>query len=591
MRAIHTSSPSPLTPVASRRGGHRPWAWALVALATAWLTACGGGKSSTTEPPAEPTAARPSTEAESYRFLTQASFGPNATQSAELRRVGYARWIDAQLNTAPTVSHLQLVEASASVMGRTTPNAEDVNFSWWTHAVKDEGAQLRHRVAFALSEIFVVSTQTVDNGRTVASYLDMLTERANGSYRDLLEGVARHPAMGSYLSHLANRKEDGKGRVPDENFAREVMQLFSIGLYELDDSGQPRLVNGKPVETYSAADIKGLARVFTGWSWYIPPGKAGLVWWKCFWRGPECRDPSQDVMPMSAYKEEHAPEVKQFLGVRIDAQNPANPELSLKTALDRLAGHANTAPFISRQLIQRLVTSNPSNAYVSEVTQVFRRTGGNLHEVVKAILLHNEARSPDANQRRTYGKLREPLLRLTHLMRALPHNSISYDTATGLPFMQSVDTSDPRAALGQSPLRSPSVFNFFRPGYTPPQSQIAAAGLVAPEMQITTETSVLGYANVMGTTLQSGWGRWNSGRNRFDMQFDLSPWRSQATSPAGLIDAIATQLTGQVLPAATRTTAINALAALPTGTDAQKLQCVRAAVLLVAVSPGFLVQQ
>lgn len=364
----------------------------------------------------------PGSDAEAYRFLSQATFGPTDADVARVKRIGYDNWIDEQFNTALQSSHLAMAESAAATVGRAQATAGDVGYSWWTHAVRDP-AQLRQRVAFALSEIFVISTLSIDDGRRVASYLDMLTAKADANYRDLLESVAMHPAMGQYLSHLANRKEDGTGRVPDENFAREVMQLFSIGLYELGDNGRPKLQDGRAIETYTATDIKGLAKVFTGFSWYWPSTKSALVWWKCFWRTSECKDASQDVTSMSAYPQAHSTSEKQFLSVTIPAQDTTDPQASLKAALDRLASHPNTAPFISKQLIQRLVTSNPSDAYVADIARAFRNSNGNLRKVVKAILLHDEARHPATSALQTYGKLKEPVLRLTSLMRAIPHTS------------------------------------------------------------------------------------------------------------------------------------------------------------------------
>lgn len=538
----------------------------------------------------------PSNDAEGYRFLTQATFGPTASDLARVKRIGYDNWIDEQFKLPIQSSHLSIVEFSASTLGQSQAYAHNVTHSWWTHAVREPG-QLRQRVAFALSEIFVVSTLTVDDGRSAASYLDMLTVHADANYRDLLEAVALHPAMGQYLSHLGNRKEDGTGRVPDENFAREVMQLFSIGLHDLEDSGRPRLVNGQTVETYNANDIKGLARVFTGFSWHWPSAKSAVEWWQCFWRTLECRDPSQDVRSMTGYGQAHSTSAKQFLGVDVAAQETADPKASLKAALDRLATHPNTAPFISRQLIQRLVTSNPSDTYVADVTRVFRAQNGNLRAVVKAILLHEEARRPPSVGLSTYGKLREPVLRLSHLLRALPHTSARFTAGGAAPFYLADDTSDPGTQLGQTPLRAPSVFNFFRPGYTAPQSAMAAQGMVAPEMQITSETSVLGYANFVATILERGWGQWNVNSGNWDIQFDLSGWDTLAGDPPALIDAMARHLVGHTLPDDERNLAVSAITAMPiSATDAtvlakQRRQRIQAAILMVAVSPAFVIQQ
>ena len=213
-----------------------------------------------------------------------------------------------------------------------------------------------------------------------------------------------------------------------------------------------------------------------------------------------------------------------------------------------------------------------------------------MRAVVKAILLHQEARHPAAESLYSYGKLREPVLRLAHLLRALPHTSDRY-TVSGAVYYAAIDTSDAASSLGQTPMRSPSVFNFFRPGYRPPQSAIAAEGLVAPEAQIATETTALGYANFVSVILENGWGEWNATTRRNDVQFDFSPWLGKATTPSDLIDAIATLMLGHPLNGAARTTAIAAIDGMARATEANKRQRVQAAVLLVAVSPEFMVQQ
>lgn len=572
---------------------------ALIATAAAALTACGGADGGTKAPGLSAPApvvtqaqAAPRSDDEAHRFLVQATFGPRPEDIARVRDIGYASWIDEQFANPVMSTHLSMVDASAAFKARTATNG-DMIYSWWTHAVQDHSAQLRHKTAFALSQIFVVSTLPFDESRTVASYLDMLTARADGSYRDLLEAVALHPAMGQYLSHLGNRKEDGHGRVPDENFAREVMQLFSIGLYELDDAGKPKVVNGQQVETYTASDIKGLARVFTGFSWQWPSAKSGLDWWKCFWRSAECKETNQRVMSMSAYAVEHSQAEKNFLGVTVTAQATADPRASLKAALDRLANHPNTAPFISRQLIQRLVTSNPSDQYVIDITRVFRSSGGNLKSVVKEILMHPEARHPATalGSTTSFGKVREPILRLTHLLRAIPHTSVQYASSGPNRFYLATDSSDPGSQLGQTPMRAPSVFNFYRPGYRPPQTLIADRGMVAPEMQITTEASVLGYANFVAQILESGWGEWNASLSRADILFDFNSWTHLATNPSALIDALATRLIGRTLAEPARAPAITALGAMPSASAYQKRQRIQAAILMVAVSPDFSVQQ
>lgn len=593
-----------------RRPRHRVGT-AVLCAALLLLSGCGGGDEAPQtggDSTLDRTSALavPQDRTEAHRFLVHATFGPTSTDIERVTRLGYDDWIDEQLALQPTSTHYALLKRVMAQRGTDSPYWLDFQHGWWTLAVRD-GAQLRHRIAFALSEIFVVSGITVDT-RLLATYMDMLTAKGSGNYRDLLEAVAMHPAMGSYLSHLYNRKEDASiGRVPDENFAREVMQLFSIGLYLINDSGQAIDVDGRVlsdgerhIETYSAEDVSGLAKVFTGLGWHRTSSQMGLPWWRCFWRASDCSSEAQYWLPMSYYDNEHSVSVKHFLGVEVPAQETPAPATSLRIALDRLASHPNTAPFISKQLIQRLVTSNPSPNYVRDITQVFRNTGGNLGAVVKAILLHPEALQPQANvaDQTAYGKIREPILRLTGVLRALPHNSVNLGQTTSqsqIGYYLASTTDDPSSSLGQGPLQSPSVFNFFRPGYTPPQSVTASKGLVAPEMQITSETSVLGYANFMAFILKDGWGEWHEAPvSRHDVQFDHSAFLSLANRPDALLNELAQRLLGQALPETRQSLAITALESIGTTstlTDAQRLSRVRAAALLITLSPEFIIQR
>ncbi len=574
------------------------------------LSACGGGgggasadagASNVPATGAQVSSSELAQDTGARRLLAQSTFGANAEALSLVKTMGDEAWIDQQLDMPMmSTTHLSLVEAASAALNNDKPRAPELVASWWTHAVQDP-AQVRERWTYALSQIFVVSTVDAglgDNSRLVASYLDMLNDKGLGTYRALIEAVALHPAMGHYLSHLANRKEDPvSGRVPDENFARELMQLFSIGLYELNDDGSLKLSHGQPVETYGPADIQGLAKVFTGWSYYNPPSTSA-PWWSCFWSAPGCKYASQEVMPMSAYPEAHATSEKRFLGVTVPAQSTADPQASLKAALDRLATHPNTAPFISRQLIQHLVTSNPSPAYVARISAVFRSSGGQLKAVAKAILLDPEARSPSTQgiDMSTYGKLREPVLRLAQLLRAMPHRSSTYARRSGVPFYQATNTDDPSNALGQTPMNSPSVFNFFRPGYRPAQSELSTRQMVSPEMQITSETSVIGYARFMAGILERGWGATPAGEQQADIQFDLSSLvaldtGSAQAGAAALVAEASQRLLGHALPEAIQTKAVDTVASLPrTNATALRRRAITA-LLLVLVSPDYTVQQ
>ena len=454
---------------------------------------------------------KPTNEQDAARFLTQATFGPTKAEVTKVMTGGFKQWLNDQFALPlPAKNHLAYWDersaAGPSMSTQVNASMRDVISSFWAHAIAGDD-QLRQRVAFALSEIFVVSmadTCADQNARGTADYLDMLGRNAFGSYRKRLEDVAMHPIMGCYLSHIHNAKEDAaKGRIPDENFAREVMQLFSIGLYELNVDGTRKQANGQDIATYGPSDIAGMAKVFTGFSWECPlPKDDG-----CFDRGTsysmgQMSEPNKWIQPMRPYSRFHSASEKAFLHTKVAAQDPADPSASLKFALDTLAQHPNVGPFIGKQLIQRLVTSNPSPQYVERVSSAFQASGGNLKAMVYAILTDPEARDMNAAlASETFGKVREPILRLTALLRAYGAKS-----KTGSYLISF--TSEGSIALNQQPLSSPTVFNFFRPGYTPPRSNTSNAGsnLVAPEMQIVNETSVAGYVNFMRGVVTNGVG-------------------------------------------------------------------------------------
>ena len=544
----------------------------------------------------------PASRQEALRFMTQATFGPVAGDDSTLQAVGYSAWLERQFAT-PATSHRAYWEAADAALKATDATASagqnQIFESFWKQALTGPD-QLRLRMAYALSQIFVVSAVDGAVGnepRALADWLDMLGRHAFGNYRDLLEAVALHPQMGRYLSHLRNQKADpATGRVPDQNFAREVMQLFSIGLVRLNPDGTPVLVDGKPVETYGSDDVAGLAKVFTGWSWACPAAPAN----NCFLNGSSngVSDPDRAFKPMVAYPQYHASEAKSFLGVTIPAQSPANPQASLKVALDTLAAHPNVGPFMSRQLIQRLVTSNPSPAYVADVAAVWANNGagvrGDLRAVLRAILLHPAARQSTA----TSGKVREPVLRLSAYLRAFPHTSDSGAWKVG-------NTDNPATSLGQTPLRSPSVFNFYRPGYVAPGSRSAAAGLVAPELQLLNETSASGWVNTMRDNIASGVGQ-NNGTigtvvfNRRDLQRNWAAEMQLAADPPRLAATVLDRLlAGQPAPALQQEI-VSAVSSItipaPTATNAAQVAAaqrnrVNAALLLTLAAPEFLVQK
>ncbi len=555
-------------------------------------------------PPANGGSGMPLSVADAHRFLTQATFGPTAAAISEVQAIGPAAWMERQFSLGSPGAARAYWEAADAAIKAADPTRKagsgEVYNAFWKLALTAPD-QLRMRTAFALSELFVISLDGPPGSdpRAVAAWYDMLAQHAYGNYRDLLQAVSLHPMMGVYLSHLKNQKADpATGRVPDENYAREVMQLFSIGLVQLNADGTLRRdAAGQSIPTYGPADIAGLAKVFTGFSWACPaaPHK------NCFLYGSngDLKDPDRGFKPMVAYPAYHSTEEKRFLGVTIPAQPVADPMGSLTVAMDALFQHPNVGPFVARQLIQRFVTGNPSPAYVAAVARAFDNNGrgvrGDLKAVLRAMLLAQEARylSPTSARSSLAGKVREPVLRLTALMRAFSYASDSAWYRLG-------DTSNPGTALAQAPLKSPSVFNFFRPGYVPPGTLAASHDLAVPEMQILHETSAAGYVNYIRNAVGSGVGSYDSTRKRNDMQPDFAAELALAEQPATLVDQVGVKLLGAAPAGALRTEIVNAVSAIavptPTTTNADqvakaKRNRVNAAVFLTAVSPEFQVQK
>ena len=523
------------------------------------------------------------TRQEASRFLGRATFGPNMAAIDALAASDSDAWFKAQFSKPQTL-HRKYID---NLLANQAAGGQKVGFTgvyetFWQQGVRGDD-QLRQRMAFALSEIFVISMQNESvrpQVRGVASYYDMLGQRAFGNFRDLLEGVALHPTMGLYLSHLRNQKESAT-RTPDENFAREVMQLFTIGLYQLNPDGSLKLSGGKPIDTYTRDDVAGLARVFTGWGWAGPDQSSTR-----FYGGTP--DPDRDWQPMQNYAAYHSSSEKRFLGKTISGATSGQADAKL--ALDTLFNHPNAGPFFGRQLIQRLVSSNPSPAYVGRVAAAFANNGsgvrGDMQAVIRAVLLDPEALAPAGTALRT-GKLREPLQRLGNWMRAFDARP-----ASGRYTIYYLD--DPLSGLGQSPLNPSSVFSFFRPAYMPPNSALASAGLVAPELQITAEPSVTGYLNFMQEAINTG-----VGESR-EVKADYTRELALAADTGALLDRIDLLLMHGSMPARLRgqiTTAVNGIA-IPAATASNAAQVatakanrVKLAIFLTMASPAYLVQK
>ncbi|QBL08073.1 DUF1800 domain-containing protein [Rheinheimera sp. D18] len=485
----------------------------LLLAAVLMLTACGGTDTaepvSTTKPPIEipdppkkpvpPVSTNILTPNQAARLLQQATFGPALADIEHATTLTAEQWLDEQL-AMPATLH--------------TPNAPDVvgkshvsqytRVEGWLNIALRKPDQLRQRMAFALSEIIVVSryhpnleTQPL----ALINYYDILVEHAFGNYRDLLENVAKSPVMGVYLSHMGNEKPDPERNIrSDENFAREILQLFSIGLVDLHDNGTPMLdQSGQTIPSYEQNTIEAFARVFTGWSSDSP-----------YWNVSK----KDYFKPMLAFDKHHDTAEKRLLNNQVLPANQTAQQ-DLTDALDNIFAHKNIGPFISKQLIQRLVTSNPSTDYVARVSQVFNDNGegvkGDLAAVAKAILLDEEARQEPKYQQQSFGKLREPLLKTTHLWRALDANSTS-----GRFNAYTIESTH-----GQAPQQADSVFNFFRPDYTP-NGQLQELGLSAPEAQILTDDLLIEMQNFFHSAINLSIKGQVTKANEYAMLLDFS---------------------------------------------------------------------
>ncbi len=558
--AAPSEGAAPLSPAASFSSAASPMAIS----ATLALAACGGGSDSTPTPtPPPPPAAIKPTRLEAARFLSQATMGPNAASIELVVANGYESWLDTQFATAREITHWDWLVSAGYAVPDSANNQAGFDPVMWRQLIAGPD-QLRQRVGMALLEILVVGIDGVSipwPQFAVAAYVDVLLDNAFGNFRTLLERVSTNVAMGYFLTFAGNRKANpNTGAVPDENYARELMQLFTIGLVKLNPDGTVQTNAGVPIETYGQSDITGLARVFTGWNVDSADNST----------------PDRMRRPMVNNAGQHETGVKTFLGTTIPA-GTSGPD-SLKQALDAIFAHPNVAPFVCKQLIQRLVTSNPPPSYVQRIAQVFENNGsgvrGDLKAVIRAMLLDLEARSPTIAAAPSYGKLREPIMRLTGWGRAFNASSPSNAWPIG-------NTSSTANRLGQSPGRSPSVFNFFRPGYTPPNSAIANSGLVAPELQITNEPTVIAYVNYLQALIVNGAG---------DFRANYADIVALADNSERLIDEVDILL-GAGLSAAAKASIRGAVDAITFTATTGATNRAYTAILLTIASPDFLVQK
>ncbi len=577
--------------------------------AAAALTACGGGGSADT-PTAEvqpipgvdtrghryTTAA---SDADAARFLQQAQFASTPADIAGLRGTRYAQWLADRFAQPPGPTGWQWLEDRGygavdnySYFFSNYP----ADFMIWSQLLGGDDP-VRRRFALALSEFFVVSLATAEftwRSHAIAHWWDTLVAHAFGNFRDLLEAVTLHPAMGYFLNTKGNQKENpATGRVPDENYAREVMQLFTIGLYQLNLDGTEKTdASGRRLDTYTQDDVTNLARVFTGYDFdrsdgvrHTVPGQTYTI---------ESRDFARK--PMLLTESKRSTLAASFLDARVPLGASASDALDI--AMDTLFEHPNVGPFFGRQMIQRLVTSNPSPAYVARVAAAFNDNGsgvrGDLRAVWAAVLLDDEARGPQGLSDPLHGKLREPMLRFVQWAR-------SFGATSAAGSWKIFDLSGAASQLGQSPLRAPSVFNFFRPGYVSPAPGLAATQATVPEFQLVNETSVGGYLNYMQNVILRGVNCPQPSVPQaaytnylYDVQASYSAEKVLVTDAAALVTHLSLVLCAGQLPADVQTLMVEALNATPVtagSTDAVKLNRVAAAVLMVMASSAYLVQK
>ncbi|MEM7147072.1 MAG: DUF1800 family protein [Verrucomicrobiota bacterium] len=539
----------------------------------------------------------PPSLAEASRFLQQATMGSTYGTIQNVSTTGIPAWIEAQFNL-PATSHVTvnnlLTVQELDENNEPFPNSDYI-WTWWYTALNGNDA-LRQRVAFALSEFLVIGQTTdllEDIFWGIATYYDILALNAFGNYRDILYQVTTNPAMGHYLSHVRNRPTDLTNNIfPDENFAREVMQLFSIGLFELNQDGSRKKDSeGNDIPTYDNTDITNFAKVFTGLTYNPQNPNNGTPYTGEPDQGPIASiedylgaDEAWMGIEMTQYEPMHEPGVKNLLN---NQSTNGNIQTNLNAAVDNLFNHPNVGPFIGRLLIQRLVTSNPSPQYIHRVAAAFNNNGsnvrGDMKAVLRAILLDPEARNRSQINNPHFGKLREPVLRHTHLARAF-----QYRQNSGLLRMDGFDGFE---AYSQQPMRAPSVFNFYLPDHQP-IGPIKDAGLVAPEFQITTATTTIKNLNFYSLSIP----------------FDFLVGTNEEVSPSaeitnnyaaeaalvenndinGLIDRLDILLTRGQMTATTRAALQTALAGA-FASDADTTDIARFAVTLVASSPDFAV--
>ena len=512
-------------------------------------------------------------EEDASRFLYQTTFGPKLSEIRRLQSMGIENWLDEQFGLPATIQETCM---QATLNNPNQPLYQNSRQEAWFLNSAEGKDQLRQRMAFALSQLFVVSDAASLENQVMglAKYYDMLAINAFGNYRDLLEDVSKSTMMGFYLGVFRNAKADSiAGTQPDENYAREVLQLFSIGLHQLNMDGTEILdIDNNPIPTYNQTVIENFARVFTGWNYagcaennwrWCHPGEVGV----------------DEYAPMEAIEIYHDTEAKTLLNGQVIAAGQSAQQ-DLDAALDNIFNHPNVPPFISKQLIQRFITSNPSPAYVQRIANVFVDNGhgerGDLEAVMRAMLTDDEARNNSFITVSTFGKLKEPLIRYLGLLRAFEAKSPNGRYGNW----------NPEFAYLQRALGSPSVFNFYKPSFQLP-GPIRDQGLVSPEFQITSETTVVTVGNEMNEATNRGhhlYDHWNDSMPLLQLQRELQVHENTTV----LLDHLDLLLFAGQMSAQTRATVTDMYNNLD---DNNAIDRVTSLIYVLVMSPEYVVQR
>ena len=553
----------------------------------------------------------PIASSDAARLLAQSTFGATLAEINRVAAMTPSAYLDEQIN-APQTMHLTTV--------RNDPNYPTAPYAVMTPSIWKQyfeaNDQLRQRAAFALSQIMVISMQNNTIGDQAcgsAYYLDTLGRNAFGNFRTLLKEVTLSPAMGEYLDMKGSAKADPTlNSIPSENFARELMQLFSIGTVMLNIDGSVQFSNGKPINTYSEATAQEFARALTGWNfagqdqtkswrWLYPdvpyPSDAASAATACTaWSTPlepwlamyRSSDDTRDIL--GGAHDTGAKTLLTYPGSAGFSQNvPASqtPMQDIDAVVDNIFNHPNVGPFIGEQLIQRLVTSNPSGAYVTRVASIFNNNGqgvrGDMKAVVRAILLDPEARAPLGTQLSSFGKLREPVIRFTHLHRA-------FGAVMSGGYYASIYDLGASDSLGQSPLRAPSVFNFYHPDYAP-SGPLSQASLFGPEFEITNSATISGFMDFSKNGILGGFGQSDADPAKW-LKPNYDAYVAMAGNPAQMVDALNTLLLAGSMSQQFRTQLIDVATKLTDSVPAtQNTERFKTVLWLIMNSPEYSIQK